>query len=105
MADQQQPLATPGGSDAATSSQQQQQQQLNIKSTTWNTPKFREEYENSKNKLQHQDFSSSALPEPLTMRTTHSRLPGEDPATIQRMQAIVAEAKVKAEAEAAAPWP
>ncbi|KAK3987731.1 hypothetical protein QBC44DRAFT_371725 [Cladorrhinum sp. PSN332] len=93
-----QPLATPGSiSDAPPS------QQLNIKTSTWNTAKFREEYENSKHRLQHQDFSSSALPDPVTMRPIQSRLPGEDPATVQRMQAIVSNAKAKAKAEAGAP--
>ncbi|KAK4195659.1 hypothetical protein QBC40DRAFT_210973 [Triangularia verruculosa] len=60
---------------------------------SWNTPKFREEYENIRARLQHGDFSCSALPDPLAPRpaiAAHSRWDGE---TEQRLKDIVGAAK------------
>ncbi|KAK4457084.1 hypothetical protein QBC42DRAFT_291926 [Cladorrhinum samala] len=90
---------------SSTNAGESSSQQAGIKAAAWNTPKFREEFENAKQRLQHQEFSSSTLPEPVTMRPLVSRLPGEDPETIQRMQAIVADAKAKAAADAMTSWP
>ncbi|KAK4231203.1 hypothetical protein QBC38DRAFT_451582 [Podospora fimiseda] len=95
-----QPLATPSSVSDAPSSQP-----VGIKPPSWDTPKFREEYQEAKLHLLHPEFSSSSLPDPVTMRPIQSRLPGEDPATIQRLQVIVQNAEAKAQSEAAAPWP
>ncbi|KAK4648330.1 uncharacterized protein QC761_109065 [Podospora bellae-mahoneyi] len=60
---------------------------------SWNTPKFREEYENTRARLQHGDFSCSALPDPLAPRpaiATHSRF---DPQTEERLKGVLRAAK------------
>ncbi|KAK4178659.1 hypothetical protein QBC36DRAFT_376627 [Triangularia setosa] len=75
--------------------QQQQQQHTPAGKplALWNTPKFREEYENTRARLQHGDFSCSALPDPLAPRpaiATHSRF---DPETEEKLKGILRAAK------------
>ncbi|GAB1310523.1 hypothetical protein MFIFM68171_00733 [Madurella fahalii] len=75
------------------SQNQSQHQQSGAKVASWNTKKFRDEYEVSKHRLLDQKFSSADYPDPLAPRPPHPKQypKGTDPAMERKLQQLIAE--------------